>query len=473
MQKVSDLFYTEDLSEDSMIDQMNDMNPDEQLEVFKILEKMFYRSKTNTTQSVLRRIIMDDNLNISDLLRLQVVALLEKHMEDNVVMKVLEILEENRNLLDIVIRIQTLRQLFQYFPIFHTECVKILIKILCDKKVDVDYRYRCILESKVYLTIEQFTQVILSCFNDQSFFTHNKVLMCQYILNHPSHIQDTINIKDIFLQFLLSVMTDTEMAQEHRLDVADILLNMRDIDSELREMALNVISEFGDHRFSFYQNQENIHYVDTTTIDPILDFLNHTYPFVCRQDGKTVLKRIQGWGSKDESPKIKVALVRIENDSSHYGLHQNTLLDILLMVFAHIQNHKHSDEMKKRLTEELLEMAGTCSTGHVIRLVNVLSGFDDKFTVKMLPEEHLKSILFHRLNKKISEIPDEDFRSNVLYELTLPSSYVHLRMNFLQFFREVFSTLREDLREEFKDEMSETDFDLYLRRLIVNYEGYE
>jgi hypothetical protein len=214
---------------------------------------------------------------------------------------------------------------------FHEECVEILIKILCDERVDVDYRYKCILESRLYLTIEQFTHVILSCFYDNSFFIYNKVLMCQYILNHPLHIQEKVNIHDIFLQFLISVMEDVNMAQEHRLDVADILLNMQDIDSELREMAFNIISEFGDHRFSFYHNQENIHYVDTTTIDPILDFLNHTYPFVCRQDGKSVLKRIQGWVSKDESPKIKVALVRIENDSSHYGLHQNTLLDILLI----------------------------------------------------------------------------------------------------------------------------------------------
>ena len=295
-------------------------------------------------------------------------------------------------------------------------------------------------------------------------------------MNHPSHIQDKVNIHDIFLQFLISVMTDVQMAQEHRLDVADILLNMQELDSEFRNMAIQVISEFGDNRFSFYHNQENIHYVDTTTIDPILEYLNQTYPFVCRQPGKTVLKRIVGWigyDKKEEIQKLKTALIRIENDRSHYGSHQNTLLDILLMVFKHIENHKYSGEMKKRLTEELMEMAGTCSTGHVIRLVNVLSGFDNDFNVKMLPEEALKSVLFHRLNQKISEITDEDFRNDVLYEITLPSSYPHLRLNFLKFFREVFSTLREELYEEFKNDMSDTDFDLYLRRLIVNYEGYE
>ncbi len=471
MQKVSDLFYAEDISEDEMISKMNEMNSEEQLEVFKIIEKMFYRTKTNSTLSVLRRFIMEDELNISDLLRLQVVELLEEHMEDGVVKRVLNIIETTN--VDIIVRLQTIRQLLKYYPIFHEECIEILIKILCDERVEVDYRYRCILDARVYLKIEQFTHVILSCFYDNSFFIYNKVLMCQYILNHPSYIEDKVNINDIFLQFLISVISDESMAQEHRLDVADILLNMKDLEPEFREMAINVISQFGEHRFSFYHNQENIHYVDTTTIDPILEYLNQTYPFVCHQDGKTVLKRIQGWVSKDDSPKIKVALVRIENDSSHYGLHQNTLLDILLMVFKHIEYHKYSEDMKKRLIEELFEMAGTCSTGHVIRLVNVLSGFDTNFNVKMLPEESLKSVLYHRLNKKILDIEDEDFRNNVLYEITLPSSYPHLRLNFLQFFREVFSTLREELHEEFKNEMSETDFDLYIRRLIVNYEGYE
>ena len=147
MQKVSDLFYADDISEDGMISQINEMNPEEQLEVFKILEKMFYRSKTNSTLSILRRLIMDNNLNISDLLRLQVVILLEENMEDGVVQRVLDILEMTN--VDVVIRLQTIRLLFQYYPLFHTECVEILIKILCDERVEVDYRYRCILESKV------------------------------------------------------------------------------------------------------------------------------------------------------------------------------------------------------------------------------------------------------------------------------------------------------------------------------------
>jgi hypothetical protein len=472
MQKVSDLFYLEDLSEDEMISHMNDMNPQEQLEVFKILEKMFYRSKTNSTISILRRLIMDNNLDIADILRLQVVILLEDNMEDGVVRRVLDMIETTD--VDIIIRLQVIRLIFEYYQMFHDECVNIIIKIFCDERIDVDYRYKCLLESRLYLTVKQFTHVIISCFNDNSFFIYNKVLMCQYILNHPTHIQETVNVNDVFLQFLVSVMVDEQMAQEHRLDVADILLNMRNIDPEFTEMAIQIISQFGDNRFSFYHNEENIHYVDTSTINHILEFLNHTYPFVCRQDGKSVLKRIKNMVvDTNDYSKMKVALIRIENDRSHYGAHQNTLLDILLMIFKHIENHKYSKEMSKRLVEELVEMAGTCSTGHVIRLANVLSGFDNNFSVKMLPEESLKSKLFHRLNQKITEIEEEEYRNDILYEITLPSSYPHLRMNFLKFFREVFSTLREELHEEFKDEMSGTDFDLYMRRLIVNYEGYE
>lgn len=70
-------------------------------------------------------------------------------------------------------------------------------------------------------------------------------------------------------------------------------------------------------------------------------------------------------------------------------------------------------------------------------------------------------------------IEDEDERSEVLYEITLPSTCIHLRRNFLKFFRNVFPTLKDEMYEQFKDDMSDTDFDLYLKRIVINYEGYE
>ena len=72
--------------------------------------------------------------------------------------------------------------------------------------------------------------------------------------------------------------------------------------------------------------------------------------------------------------RIKETLERIQFDSARFGGY--TLKDIFNALVGLIVIHPQCDDMLVRLREELLEMAGYCSTGHAARLVNVLQGFD-------------------------------------------------------------------------------------------------
>ena len=47
------------------------------------------------------------------------------------------------------------------------------------------------------------------------------------------------------------------------------------------------------------------------------------------------------------------------------------------------------------------------------------------------------------------------------------------RPNFLKFFRDNVPIIREEMYEEFKEDMEESEFDLYFRRAIAKYEGHE
>ena len=47
------------------------------------------------------------------------------------------------------------------------------------------------------------------------------------------------------------------------------------------------------------------------------------------------------------------------------------------------------------------------------------------------------------------------------------------RFNFLKFFRENLGKIRQDLWETFKDDMSDCDFDFYMRKAIARYEGHQ
>ena len=57
-------------------------------------------------------------------------------------------------------------------------------------------------------------------------------------------------------------------------------------------------------------------------------------------------------------------------------------------------------------------------------------------------------------------------------EMTIDPSHFHSRSNFLKFFRTVISQIREEMYSEFKDYMSDTDYDMYFRKALIHYEGY-
>lgn len=65
----------------------------------------------------------------------------------------------------------------------------------------------------------------------------------------------------------------------------------------------------------------------------------------------------------------------------------------------------------------------------------------------------------------------EDFSEMVLNEIMIPSSNFVERKNFWLFFRSYISIIREELYQEFKDYVTDTDFDLYFRKSIMKYEN--
>jgi hypothetical protein len=192
-------------------------------------------------------------------------------------------------------------------------------------------------------------------------------------------------------------------------------------------------------------------------------------------------------------------------------------------------------ELYKRMLQELEEMSGTCSSGFASRLVNIISGyggfnirisFEDQIisnfagrlnaaardiTSKnsifrldknilynvvelwLLDEERndIRSTIEQKLtlNEKKPKIIDmvihflsknnqkkietcvQYFAESVLNEMTVKSSKHSERRCFALFFRTYMSKIREELSNEFKEFITETDFDLFFRKAIMMYEG--
>lgn len=230
--------------------------------------------------------------------------------------------------------------------------------------------------------------------------------------------------------------------------------------------------------------------------------------------------------------KIQLSLNRIYMDRALYTKFNNSLSNVLLKIWTYIINNDHEEEMLKRLLQELEEMSGTCSTGFVSRLINVISGFG-QFNMRISFEDQIISNFVGRLNacaRKINS-PESPFRDKYLYdmmelwlnhddnkqlwsefvddktkdsisstrdkidlyltndkekkidislsdfsmyvldEMLQKSSNSKNRQNFSLFFRTYVGLIREEMYQEFKEYLGDTDFDLYMRKAIMSYDG--
>ena len=224
--------------------------------------------------------------------------------------------------------------------------------------------------------------------------------------------------------------------------------------------------------------------------------------------------------NNQKDKNIKLSLNRIYMDRLLYSKFNLTLNHILIKVYSYILAQSNWEEMYKRLLEELNDMSGTCSSGFASRLVNTISGFGE-FNIQISFTDQIISNFAGRLNSRIKQITSLDsvfrnsrlrdvvnlyiseqvfleedsgevrkaliadilnsetkideclgeFQSNVISEISVESSNYIDRKNFLLFLRSHMSSIREELYGEFKEFVSDTDFDLAIRRAIYNYEG--
>jgi hypothetical protein len=236
----------------------------------------------------------------------------------------------------------------------------------------------------------------------------------------------------------------------------------------------------------------------------------------------------------DKEEKILISLNRINLDRILYSKYNQSLINIITKVWTYINydtNKEYKESMIERLLEELYDMSGTCSSGFASRLINVISGFGE-FNIHISWEEQIVANFTGRLNaaaRKIIE-PDsvyynkkhrdivklymkshnlltkrntseelnnketsnmlidkylldnktekiilavEEFYESVLNEITIVSSNYYSRQNFIKFFQDNMPIIREELYNEFKTYIDDTQFDMAFRKAISVYEGCE
>lgn len=348
---------------------------------------------------------------------------------------------------------------------------KYLWSIINNPAIESSYRVSTI--QSLEFRVEDINDVIIeSCmsFIECGFnFITFKVVVLQYMLAKCKLTDDvSINCQNKLLEYC----NDVNLDENVRADAADVI--MRYGNDEYREKATRVILYLGTagRNRTIFENRQNVH------AHSIEESANDMIEYLCEkvnckvdydQVRKEVLKDSEKL-NKEDKEKIEMSLTRILIDRATYGKFNMNLQSIICKVWNYIKGNEFEDELRKRLQEELIDSASMCSTGYAFRLVNVLSGYTD-LSITISYEDQIISNLTGRLNARIRKIKDIDYQGEVLVEMSLPAEYNDSRKNFLKFFRENISEIRQEMYQEFKDYMSDTDYDLYFRKALMHYEG--
>lgn len=346
-----------------------------------------------------------------------------------------------------------------------------------DNKIDCEYRYKIILDLEKPKYNYFIKEALLEFLKNESNMTLYRILSGQNLLQNYEISQDKNMIENIILSFANDINLDYNL----RADATDVLLQLGS--EHIKDIAKNIITilSYSEKRKpkTIYQNAQNVHSKDIE--DSVKQGIEYLQSFsLLKIKGKdidfdyveTQIENFMKKYQKDKKDKIKISLNRIYMDRALYSNYNCTLENILLRVWTFISGHKYETEMKNRLLEELFEMAGTCSSGFATRLINTISGFGD-FSIKISWREQITSNFTGRLNSRIRDMDNICVQEKILQEMTIDSNDYNLRKRFLKFLRTNILSIREELYEEFKHHISDTDFDLYFRAAISKYETGE
>ena len=274
-------------------------------------------------------------------------------------------------------------------------------------------------------------------------------------------------------------MNDQDLDPNIRADAADVLLNLGN--PQFIEQAKTTIQELaaidGIVR-NVYQDAQNTHntMIEKSAMEILikLDYIQPNLNFEkILSNTQSIVENMENL-TPDDLLAVKVALNRISIDKQLYSDHSISLQGILLRIISYINKSEHKTELEQRYIEELIDMHDKCSSGFAFRLINILSGYTEH-SIQISVADQIAGNFSGRFNAKIKEIKDEDLKNELVIELASIGSIndIGKRPNFLKFFRQNIPIIRQEMFEDFKEDMEESEFDLYFRRAISKYEGHD
>ncbi|HSA76087.1 MAG TPA: hypothetical protein VLE02_00960 [Nitrosarchaeum sp.] len=203
---------------------------------------------------------------------------------------------------------------------------------------------------------------------------------------------------------------------------------------------------------SIYANKHNVHGFEDKVEECVLDLIKTDTLCVIEDVQKEIAQLLT---SKEKLYLCRKSLNRISQDLTTYTAMKVTLVQIVEKMWHKICTQCDADFLKMRFIDELIDMSGTCGTGHLIRLFNIFDEY--KFTISF--EEQLKNNVIARIGAMIKQ-ESEEKRDNILLGMAEDCSEEEKKY-FTEYLSSVKKKLYEELHKEFVDEgfMTGTLFD--------------
>lgn len=399
--------------------------------------------------------------------------------------------------LPLVIKIQAILVLMTSSD-YKEEASSYFSKIINKKELGCEFRYKTILtieNQKEILYLKDWLwyteKAFLDFFNNHENDSLYRILASQNILRSSNSNIDKDNIEEL----LLNLALDDNETDNRKADAADTLLSLSSNPTRINQAKKIIITigikESDGCVHTLFNNSQNVHNETITqSVKEILKFLaGLKYKSSLSLDKcSNEIRDLIITKPDDLQGRINVSLSRIQLDKIVYP-YNLSLGTIFMRVWSYIKNHEYRKSMTERLIEELNDMSDTCSSGFVSRICNSITGYGE-FNLRISYFDQIKANFSGRLNKIIRDLPSSNdksilkyledsekdlewFQEQVINEMTIEPSKVEERKHFLLVFSNNFLKISNELRQEFLGLLDQDEFELYIRKALAAYEGFD
>jgi hypothetical protein len=241
-------------------------------------------------------------------------------------------------------------------------------------------------------------------------FQHFQSISIFLLKNKLFRTEDENTVLNQILNVCTDALNDTQLSEERRFSIVDIFLHSCQDDFQRRELE-NELEEYRNrgrnediknikkNKYEISTDNQNVHDIILNTLyrrkciliekdnipsESINTTISKYYKLrdkYCNTKTKLInkIKSIFGIDNKKDK-KNNFAFNRIKTDLTVFSPTTLTLSDIFQRVFYRVLRLEQKDyfgDILERIEEECIEMQETCATGHMTRLLNILSGYPE------------------------------------------------------------------------------------------------